>query len=125
MAMIFVLNALRTIVNRIFVVTGTRFFYQRIYKRTGSKYLSWLRANRESVVTSRDNIYFYGHSLAITDGDIIANLILQDNTNTTIYFHDKKALGSQISNLVKIIGEEELIKRTGSSNPSIKFLPCS
>ena len=106
-------------------------FYQRIFKRTGSEYLSWL-GNFNSYIektgkvsSSKINVYFFGHSLDITDGDIIKRLIKQKYATIIIYYHNKKALGSQIENLVKILGEEELIERTGDYQPSIIFKSCS
>ncbi|SDB68484.1 AbiH family protein [Butyrivibrio sp. INlla16] len=105
-------------------------FYQRIYKQTGSNYLSWIEANNafyeanQKAKPTKINIYFYGHSLAVTDGDIIARLIRHKYATTTIYYHSKKALRDQIANLVKILGEEELIQRTGDYRPSIIFKPC-
>ena len=42
--------------------------------------------------------------------------------NTTIYYHNQEALGRMIANLVKVIGEDELIRRTGGSNACIKFV---
>lgn len=106
-------------------------FYQRIYKQTGSKYMSWLANLNTHIDNTRkttlpvSNVYFYGHSLDITDGDIIAKLIQIENATTTIYYHQKKALRDQIANLVKILGEEELIERTGDYKPSIIFKPCN
>ena len=34
----------------------------------------------------------------------------------TIFYHDQEALGKQIINLVKVITEDELIRRTGKKN---------
>jgi len=48
-------------------------FYQRIYKQTGCKYREWLDEIRK---TKRiHNIYFFGHSLDVSDGDILRDLI--------------------------------------------------
>lgn len=69
----------------------------------------------------RHNIYFFGHSLAITDKDILRDLILDDNVYTTIFYHDKDTMGQQIANLVKVIEQDELIKRTGGSTKTIEF----
>lgn len=102
-------------------------FYQRIFKKTGCQYKIWLEtfnndndlkalANREDI-----NIYFYGHSLDVTDKDVISELIRQPRAKTTIFYHNRKALGERIANLVKVITEEELIRRTGGNNPSIIF----
>ena len=40
---------------------------------------------------------------------------------TTIYYVDKKVYGQQIVNLVKVIGQDELIKQTGGSTKTITF----
>lgn len=67
------------------------------------------------------NLYIFGHSLDITDKDILRDLILNDNVYTTIYYPDKDELGKKIANLVKVIGQDELIKRTGGSTKTIEF----
>ena len=59
------------------------------------------------------NLYIFGHSLDVTDKDILKSLILNDNAHTTIFYHNEEAHAKQIANLVKVIGQEELIKRTG------------
>jgi hypothetical protein len=67
------------------------------------------------------NIYIFGHSLDVTDGDVLRDLILNDNVKTTIFYHNRDAMGQQIANLVKIIGQDELIRRTGGSTKTIEF----
>lgn len=78
------------------------------------------------------NVYIYGHSLDDTDKDVLRALILNDKVKTTIYYnktyddtgnHDNglKSLGEKIANLVKVIGQDELIKRTGGSKKTIVF----
>lgn len=64
------------------------------------------------------NLYIFGHSLTISDRDVLRTLILNDNVCTKIYYHrtgdsDKKALGELIRNLIRVIGQDELIRRTG------------
>ena len=64
-----------------------------------------------------------GHSLDITDGDIIKKFLCCDNIVTTIYYlNNGLDLKEKISNLVRIIGQEELISRTGNLR-TIKFEP--
>ena len=103
-------------------------FYQRIYKKTGCKYVDWKKIvekispdNEENNATLLNNIYIVGHSLDITDKDILSSLINMVNTKTTIFYHSQEALGNQISNLVKILGEDELISKVHGSNASIVF----
>lgn len=77
-----------------------------------------------------NNIFIFGHSLDETDKDILRDLILRDNVHTTIYYHKiydengkddngRKDLGSKIANPVKVIGQDELIRRTGGSTKTI------
>ena len=53
--------------------------------------------------------------------DVIRDLILSDKVKTTIFYRNKSDYGQKITNLVKIIGQDELIKRTGGANKSIYF----
>lgn len=69
----------------------------------------------------KHNLYIFGHSLDVTDKDILRDLILYDNICTTIFYPDKKDLGRKIANLVKVIGQDEAIKRTGGSTKTIEF----
>ena len=41
------------------------------------------------------NIYIFGHSLDVTDGDVLRDLILNDNVKTTIFYHNRDAMGQQ------------------------------
>ena len=67
------------------------------------------------------NLYIFGHSLDVTDRDVMRDLILNDNVYTTIFYPDRKELGRKIANLVKVIGQDELIRRTGGSTKTIEF----
>lgn len=73
------------------------------------------------------NLYVFGHSLDVTDKDILRDLILHDNVHTTIFYYEENNdngrtnLGKQIANLVKVIGQDELIKRTGGRTKTIEF----
>jgi len=67
------------------------------------------------------NLYIFGHSLDITDKDILRDVILNDNVKTTIFYLNKDVMGQQIANLVKVIGQDELIRRTGGSTKTIEF----
>lgn len=98
-------------------------FFQRIYKRTGCLYKDWIKEyDVESSLVDDLKLYFIGHSLDVTDKDILNEMILHKGANTTIYYHNQESLGRMITNLVKVIGEDELIRRTGGSNASIKFI---
>lgn len=102
-------------------------FYQRIFKATGSHYIDWIEARRDNAKhmpkakIAELNIYIYGHSLDVTDKDTLRKLILEDGTFTTVYYYNKQDLGKKISNLVKVIGESELIRRTDGRHATIVF----
>ena len=134
---------------------GFKKYYQRILKLTGCDYLDWIDTIKEAYEDAcnkaahcsgkmgnnsrkarptdfhcSSNLYIFGHSLDVTDGDILRAFICNDNVNTKIFYYresedDKKALEKLISNLVKVIGQDELIKRTGGEFKTIEFIPQS
>ena len=61
----------------------------------------------------KHKIVIFGHSLGTSDKYILRKLILHDNVEVEIYYHSKKAYSDMLKNLVMVIGQEELIKRTG------------
>ncbi len=71
--------------------------------------------------SNKHNLYIFGHSLDITDKDVLKDLILNDNVYTTIFYFNKDVMRQQIANLVKVIGQDELIRRTGESTKTIEF----
>lgn len=102
-------------------------YYQRIYKSTDNAYLDWIdkiKAHQGIAHT----LYIFGHSLDKTDKDVLEKLICNNNVQTKIYYyreyeHDKRTLGKLIKNLVRIMGPDELIRRTGGSHRTIEFIP--
>lgn len=76
----------------------------------------------------RHTVYIFGHSLDVTDKDILKLFICNDNVDTKIYYYrknedDKEALGKIIQNLIKIMGQKELIRRTGGVHKTMEFIP--
>lgn len=107
-------------------------YFQRIYKKTGCKYKAWLestgefQAKQAHVLLKRDesflnNIYFYGHSLDVTDKDILRDLFEFQYTQIIIFYLDKSDYSQKISNVIKIIGQKGLIKAVHGKNPKIIF----
>ena len=64
-------------------------------------------------------VYIIGHSLDITDKDILEAVMLMNDNKTIIFHHDQDALGKQIANLVKVIGQDNLISMVHGSNARI------
>ena len=137
--------AFKKFYQRIYKETGCK--YREWVERIEKEYLEYLQRQEEAYVREhqyetdsmrkmmnqlaasaiRDekcqihNVYIFGHSLDITDGDILRDLILHENVHTTIFYYNKDVMGQQIANLVKVIGPDELIKRTGGSTKTIEF----
>lgn len=109
-------------------------YFQRIYKKTGCIYKHWLEKQEyeQSIPEVRtfeseeepfftNNMYFYGHSLDITDKDILQELILFPKTQITIFYYSNSDYVQKISNLVGLIGQDYLIDNIYGSNPKIIF----
>lgn len=103
-------------------------YYQRIYKKTGNEYKKWLKQIDENIEAGRKEenvLYIFGHSLDETDGDILREFITHDNLKTVIFYKNKKQMGQQIANLVKVLESDEVIKRVYGNNPTIVFVQQS
>lgn len=116
-------------------------FYQRIYKSTGNRYLEWVDEIKDGyanylkphsisgeVEYPGHNLYIFGHSLDITDREVLKMFICNENVQTKIFYYrknqeDKTELGKLIRNLILIMGQEELIRRTGGVHKTIEFVP--
>lgn len=112
-------------------------YYQRIFKQTNNEYSSWIDditeeaddCNGKSIRVEEYELHIFGHSLDVTDKDILRKFILNSNVQTKIYYYrtepnDKRDFSSKIKNLIGIIGQDELIARTGGgSKNTIEFIP--
>jgi hypothetical protein len=107
-------------------------FYQRIHKETGCLYKCWVEKMLKPAIKNEPHssvfptyishkLYIFGHSLDITDKDILRDLILNDKVETTIFYYNREVYGQQIANLVKVLGQDELIRRTGGAHKTITF----
>lgn len=94
-------------------------YYQRIFKGTGCLYKDWVDtiqgpdykegSEYYPVVSDYHQVHIFGHSIDVTDRDVVRDLILNSWVQTTIYYVDKLDLGKKIANLVKVIGQDESI----------------
>lgn len=104
-------------------------FSQRILKHTGNnsyKYLKEIRKifeQKKAVWTGSVDlsevhpdgvsyVYVFGHSLDVTDKDILSSFIGDDSTSVIIYCRDKVTEGELIANTIKLIGEEKLLTKS-------------
>lgn len=96
-------------------------FYQRICKRNDNRYQFWLESITSESKMAHE-VYIFGHSLDITDADILRSFIMLKNVKTTIFYKDKATYKRQIMNLIRMIGQENLIAKLGGKNPSLFFI---
>ena len=73
-----------------------------------------------------NRVFFFGHSIDLTDGDIIEKLVMAPNTKTTVYCYakneqDHKDIIQKIKNMQAIISRDEVIKRT-SVGGTLEFI---
>lgn len=85
-------------------------YFQRIFKQTGAKYDDW----------SIETVYIYGHSLDVTDKEILQPII-EKAQKVIIFYYDKSAYDQQIINLVKILGKQKFIKYVSKTINKIEF----
>lgn len=85
-------------------------YFQRIFKQTGAKYDDW----------SIETVYIYGHSLDVTDKEILQPII-EKAQKVIIFYYDKSAYDQQIINLVKILGKQKFIKYVSKAINKIEF----
>ena len=96
-------------------------YFQRIHKMTGCKYKQWLNEINESRNNDDNNAYFFGHSLAKTDKDVLLEILNNPKITTTIFYRNKKHYAELIANLVLLLGADEVTSRVYGVNPKIIF----
>jgi S-DNA-T family DNA segregation ATPase FtsK/SpoIIIE len=103
---------------------------QRIFKKTDSSHISWLQRIKYEHAECAQYGYrekkrilaVFGHSLGITDRDIISEFIHIQNTAITIFYCNNDSFVSQVANLTAILGVDELIDLSGGDNHSLEFI---
>ena len=107
-------------------------FTQRIINETGFTYRNWTKVINDNYQRFRnrinngymdyDEIFIFGHSLDVTDKDVLKDLIYHPGVQTTIFYHDKQQQAQQIANLVKMLGQDNFIEMINHVPPKIKFV---
>lgn len=114
-------------------------FSQRIQKHTGNENYKYLKEIqnifRTKVEFWSDNIetlnvysniisyvYVFGHSLDITDKDILSSFIGDDSTSVIVYCRDKGTEGELIANTIKLIGVEKLLDKANYIPTKLDFV---
>lgn len=81
-----------------------------------------------SVDFPEHTLYIFGHSLNVTDKDVLKMIICNNNVQTKVFCYrknedDRRELGKLIRNLILVTGPEELLRRTGGVHKTIEFIP--
>lgn len=114
-------------------------FAQRIQKHTGIDNYKYLReidriykdnkehwtGNVDVRITHPDGmsyVYIFGHSLDITDKDILSGFIGSDSTSVTVYCYDKGTEGELIANTIKLIRQEQLLGKINNVPPKFDYV---
>lgn len=101
-------------------------YFQRIHKKTGADYIKWIdnydtKDPKNIKDTPRHEVTIFGHSLDITDSDILKYIIIHEHVaHINIYYHNENAYALQIINLIKIIGKETFIRLVGEKKIEFK-----
>lgn len=114
-------------------------FAQRIQKHTGIenyKYMkeinTFFEKNKErwqgngNIITTHpvgiSYVYIFGHSLDVTDKDILSDIVGADSTSVIVYCYDKGIEGELIANTIKLIGEEQMLKKANHVPPKLDYV---
>ncbi|HIR94402.1 MAG TPA: bacteriophage abortive infection AbiH family protein [Candidatus Egerieimonas intestinavium] len=93
-------------------------YYQRAMKDTFYSVEDFLDHEQASYKVS-----IVGHSIDVTDRDILVGLMKHERTEVTIYYHDEKAHGQQVVNLISLVGKEEFDRLRNAKKLMFKQLP--
>lgn len=96
-------------------------YVQRIRKQTDkSKLKHKVPSTLSSDEIKKYTLHIYGHSLDVTDKDILNDILTaSDVKQIIIYCMDKSSEGQYIANLVNIIGKQEVVSKYNSG--ALKF----
>lgn len=114
-------------------------FSQRIQKHTGNDSYKYLKEMRKIFVEKGEvwsgnvgtlevhpdgvsNVYVFGHSLDVTDKDILSGFIGDNSTAVTIYCRDKGTEGELIANTIKLICEERVLDKSNYVPSKLKYI---
>lgn len=105
-------------------------YFQRIYKKTGNTYKKWVKEIEDDYKEKLKNEEKVAHTIARSYDEFMDEALVnmnKDHKNKIYIFGhsldvtDKDAYAQQITNMVKIIGHDELIKRVSGAYPTIIF----
>lgn len=97
-------------------------FFQRIVNGYGNNAYQWIKGlqsypNRLSPLKA----IFYGHSLDVTDADLIRKIFAVAN-RVEIYYHAEEALPALVTKLVRTLGKEQI--SSAYADCQLSFIPA-
>ena len=97
-------------------------YYQRVLYRTDNSFIEMvndIKKHRDSNNHKLNNLYVCGHSLDVTDQDIIIETF-DISDNIFIICHDLNIIGNYVSNLIQIYGKKDFDRIR--SEKQLKFI---
>lgn len=94
--------------------TRFRKYFQRFEKNCNYKYREWINQinhyNHSRIIslgTECQHLYIIGHSLTLSDKNILHELITLKGMKTTIYYHSDESKSNLMQNLAAILGYQD------------------
>lgn len=112
-------------------------FIQRIRNRNDTNYRTWINRwendlleykNQDPIINKKYpkvEVYVYGHSLGVSDKDILSLCLKPENMFIKIYAYNKSEEGKLVSRLIRIIGEDTLIEKAHGRTKRLELLNCN
>ena len=114
-------------------------FAQRIQKRTGNESYQYLKEVRKLFKSGHNiwtgggdmskhhpdgvsYVYVFGHSLDVTDKDILSSFIGDESTYVIVYCRDKGTEGELIANTISLISEERLLEKSNHIPTKLDYI---
>lgn len=110
-------------------------FIQRVMKNTGVDYRKWIydiTNNGTKYLSTRNKtdykdlglseVYIFGHSLDISDKDLLEEFFINENIVVNIFYKDKIHQANLIAAIIRMISEKSFIKQYQSYPQQIKFI---
>ena len=102
------------------------FTFKSIFKEFRRKQVlfnkKWIGKAKESYTDREIHVYIMGHSLGMTDKDILADFFYNNKniSDITIFYHNQLAYEQLVILLIVMFGKEFIIEQTGKEK--IKFV---
>ena len=107
--------------NQPFYLNFIKFFMRSIHGER-LNFSELIPEGKEGEALNNPKIIFFGHSLDITDEDIIRPLLEYKGADVTIYYHNEDSRKNMAANLAVMLGQRKYIELVDSENARIKFV---